>query len=161
MLFRSLNHDIKELENRYNDTKNDDDKKALEQKLNEKRTLLRKWFYQEYVDEFYEKDDILGDETDPVAIAAKAQRDRIYEKMRKYNSPSMDEEAVLAATKEMDLLYKELRLLYSLYYLDGSKKTNVDPITGEVTNDLAIAERLQLHRDATRKFYEYKLRPGT
>lgn len=155
-----LNFDIKELENRYNENKTPERKKALEEKLNEKRTLLRKWFHQEYTDEFYQADDILGDENDPIAIAAKAEKERIYEKMRKFNSPSMDEEAVLAATKEMDALYKELRLLYSTYYPNGQKKFNVDPVTGEVTNDLAIAERLQMHRDATRKFYEYKLRPG-
>lgn len=144
-----FNHDIKEANNRYNKTGNAEDKKALETLLAEKAAHMRKYFHQQYVDEYYAKDDLL--ERDEVGRKAAYERKKIIEEINTLVHPLVGEYDILKVNDEIEALWKQYRLLYSLYYPNGNKKE------GE---DLAIAERLQEHREHARKFYEFKERSG-
>lgn len=156
-----LNHDIKDLQDRYNKTGNEEDKTNLANTLAQKADHMRKYFHQEYKDEYYSKDDLF--ERDQVGRDAAFRRKKILEKMSELTHPLTNEYDILKTSDQMDALWKEYRLLYSLYYPNGEKKTNsyINEEGNEIlTNDLAIAQRLQEHRDATRKFHEFKERPG-
>lgn len=156
-----FDQDLKDLRNRYNKTGSAEDKSILADMVASKAKHMRENFQQEYVDSFYGKDDIL--EKDKIGIDAAFARKDILSRMNDLVHPLTNEYDVLKASDEIDALWKEYRLLYSLYHADGTKKTDsfVD-FAGEivVTNDLAMAIRLQEHREATRDYYEFKERPG-
>jgi hypothetical protein len=147
-----FNNQITDLNNRYNKSRSDEDKTALINKMAEKNAHMRKWMQQEYVDSYYEKDDLLGkDDTDVIGNRAKYLRDEIIEKMRDANQTRNNNSDLMDNTKEIDNLWKEYNLLYSEYYLNGNKKQG---------QDLEVTKRLKAHREATRKFFEYKPRVG-
>jgi len=146
------NNDLKDLRDRYNRTRSKEDQEAFAAKLAEKNAHMRKWMQQEYVDEYYEKDDLLGkDAADTVGQRAKFLRDEVFNRMEILNLAANRDDQLIDNTKAMDELWKEYNQLYSSYYLNGQKKTGVD---------FEVAQRLQQHRDLTRKFHEYKPRTG-
>ncbi len=147
-----FNNELKGLRDRYNRDRSKENQEAFAAKLAEKNAHMRKWMQQEYVDEYYEKDDLLGkDASDTVGQRAKFLRDEIFNRMEIINLAANRDDQLVDNTKEMDDLWKEYNQLYSSYYLNGQKKTGVD---------LEVAQRLQQHRDLTRKFHEYKPRTG-
>ena len=156
-----FNDNIKNLQNNYLKDATKENKVLLEQAIAEKAAHMRKHFQQEFVDEYYAKDDLL--EQDEIGMRAAYERKKIIEEINDIMHPLITEYDVLKVSDQIDALWKKYRLLYSLYYPNGKKKTNsfVDA-NGEtvVTNDLAIAERLQEHREHTRDFYEFKKREG-
>ena len=170
-----FNYDIKQLQDAYNRSGSDVDKKNLADKIAEKNKHLREFFNQKYVDEFYEANEML--ENDTTGRAAAYERNKITEQMSALSSKALNEFDVLNSTDQMNQLWKQYRLLHSLYNEDGTKKTNsyvddagniiysstfIEPGLGKnnIVNDLAIAERLIAYKEATKKFYEYKERPG-
>ena len=163
LFFDKLDYEINELNKKFLHSNSTEVSAALNAKIAEKRELEKKWMHQEYVDDFYDKDDLINkDSKDPVAIEAYRLRQEIFNDMRKLNDPSQKGLDTQEVTKQMNELWKRYKLLYSNYYLDGTKKTNSFIKDGVeiVTNDLAIAERLQEHRAHTSKFYENVERKG-
>ena len=146
-----FNHDIRELQNAYNKTGNEEDKKALVDMIDRKKRHVRKYFYNKYTDAYLDGITLVKDENDYVGKLAEYERDKIFEKMRELQSPQMTEYDVLKTAAQMDVYYKELRWLASRYNQDGTLKTG---------DALAIAERLKEYRERTAKFYEYEERPG-
>lgn len=169
-----FNYDIKDLQDKYNRSGSDADKDALRKKIAEKDKHMKQWFYQKYVDEFYESSNLLEDSLGEIAAF---ERKKILDKISLLQSKAMSEFDIMNMNAELDSLWKEYRLLHSVYNLDGTKKTNsyVDdsgkvhysdqfiekaPGRNNINNDLAIAERLTEYRDKTKKFYDFKLREG-
>lgn len=151
-----FNDEIKKLEERYIKTGSVEDRAALVKVVAEKAAHNRQYFYQEYVDDYYKLETMLSDE-------ANYRRKDIFNRMNDIMHPLTKEYDILKTEEQMDLLWKEYRLLYSLYYPNGEMKTDsfVDDAGNTiVTNDLSIAQNLQEHREAARNFYEFKERPG-
>ena len=130
----------------------EENKKELSKLVQEKARHMREHFYQEYVDSFYEKDKIFDKfEGETVGAEAKMRRDAIFDEMRKLSYPVSTELGMLEITNEMDVLWRQYRLLFSSYNLDGTKKEGLE---------LEISERLQEYRNKSRDFYEFKERKG-
>jgi hypothetical protein len=146
-----FNHDIRELQNAYNKSGNDVDKKALVDMIDRKKAHVRKYFYNKFTDEYLDGVTLVKDENDYIGKLAEYERDKIFEKMRELQSPQMSEYDVLKTASQMDAYRKQLRWLSSRYNQDGTLKTG---------DDLAVAERLQEYKERTSKFYEYDERPG-
>ena len=173
-----FNHEIRELQNAYNHSGSEKDRDILLAKVAEKNKHLRKWFHQRYTDEYYAADDLL--EKDAVGIQAAYLRDSIFEKMKDAKRGAQDEYELLKLDEEMQQYWNQYRLLFSRYYPNGKLKRNYyidnNNVEREITDldrveeyknlgykvviDLAVADRLQEHRKLTRKFHEFKLRPG-
>ena len=170
-----FNYDIKQLQDIYNRSGSDVDKKALADMIADKNKHLRQWFNQKYTDEFYEANEML--ENDATGRAAGYERNKITEQMSMLSSKALNEFDVINSTDQMNQLLKQYRHLHSLSNEDGTKKTNtyvddagnivysstfIEPGLGRnnIVNDLAIGERLIAYKEATKKFYEYKERPG-
>lgn len=153
----TLDNQIKTLENEYNKTGSDDSKQRLVDKISEKKDLLSKWFYQKYTDEFYEKNKIL--ERDAIGRMAAYEREKIMSKINDLQAiiemndlkGGGETDEIESVTNELNALWRDYRTLYSLYDLDGNKKTG---------DQLEIALRLQEHKKYTRKFYESVPREG-
>ena len=142
-----LDHDINAAQTQFNKFNSKEDEEKLIVLLDKKKTLLRSYFHQEYTDEYYETQSLF--EKDKAGLLAAKARNDIFNRMRLINSPT-GEYDVEKVTDEMSLLWSEYKLLSSLYYPDGSKKEG---------DDLAIAERIQEYKKASKKFYQYKPRP--
>lgn len=140
-------YDIKELEKRYNTTGSKEDRDILAAKVAEFNDHQRKYFYQEYVDDFYNKDSLL--DSDAIGQAANLERKRILSEIERLKD--MPDDGVVDNNELIKLEWRKYSSLYSLYYPNGDKKTG---------DDLLMAERLQEHRKMTRNFYEFKERPG-
>ena len=169
------NYDINSLRVAYVKSGSDEDRKALDDMIAEKNAHQRKYFKQEYVDEYYQKDDYF--EKDAVGRQAAGLRTEILDEISRITHTLNNEYDVLKANDVLEDLWKRYALLHSLYYVNGDKKTNsytdVDgvvhfsdqaiiegPDKFNVQNDLAIAERLKEYKDYMRDFREWKERKG-
>jgi hypothetical protein len=113
------------------------------------KKFKRDYMYQEYTQEYYDKDDFF--ERDDVGRAAAMKRDHILEQIhdkQKDIENSMDEEML---ADEIDDLWAQYKQLHSRFDLNGKIKS---------AEDVAIAEKLQEYKELTRHFYEYVQRPG-
>jgi hypothetical protein len=159
-----FDHNIKELKKAYEASKTDENKNKLTSMIAQKKKHLKEWFQQEFVDEFYQKDAIFNKEpNDIVGQEAINRRDDIFQRMRLIIEPLTTETDVLNADDRLAELWREYRLMHSMYDVEGNLKTNsfVDANGNTViTNNLAIAERLQEYKEASREFYEFKPRKG-
>lgn len=156
-----FNHKIREAEKQYNHTGSLQDKLALANLISEKAVHMKREMQQDYVDEYYEKDELFT--KDDIGRLAALERGRILDQITSLTNDFVDDRSMEEKGVQIDNLWKDYRLLHSLYYANGTKKTNsfVDANGNTiVTNDLAIAERLQEYRAYTRKFYEFRPRSG-
>ncbi len=140
-------HEIRELEKRYNTTGSKEDRDILANKVAEFNEHQRKYFYQEYVDDFYDKDKLL--DSDDIGKAANFERKKILAEIERLKD--MPDDGLVDNNELIKLEWRKYSNLYSLYYPNGDKKTG---------DDLLMAERLKEHRELTRNFYEFKERPG-
>lgn len=174
VMIDQFNHEIKQLQDKYNHSGSQADKDALRKKISEKNKHMKQWFHQKYVPEYYEASDLLEG---PLGEQASYERQRILDKIALLQSKPMNMFEAMSINKELDILWKEYRLLQSPYNEDGTKKTNsyVDdagvvhysdtfieeaPGRRNINNDLAIAELLTEYSKRTAKFREWKLREG-
>jgi hypothetical protein len=170
-----FNHDVNDLRIAYIKSGSDEDQKALYDKIAERAAHMRKYFQQEYVDAYYEKDDYF--EKDAVGKRAAGLRKQILDKIGEITHSLNTEYDVLKANDLLAEEWRKYRLLHSLYYPNGDKKTNSytdasgqihysdtaieeSPDKFNIQNDLAIAERLKEYRDYTRNFREPVERKG-
>jgi hypothetical protein len=144
-----INNEVEEAEREFSTTNSDDSLVKLRDVISRRKEFLRKYFYQEYKSEFYERQSLF--EQDDIGKIAAYKRDNIIERIRQVSATATSEIEQQQIAKQIDLLWREYRQLHSLYDLYGNKKTG---------NDLAIAERLREYRNKSRKYYEWKERPG-
>jgi len=146
-----FNYDIRQLEKQYRSSGKKEDHLKMIDMIHQKEKHLREWFYQEYDDQYYKDTTLIQDDNDTIGKLAQSARDQILEDIRMLNEPLMSEYQLLDKHRELELAWRKYRLLYSTFNADGTKKKG---------DDLLIAKRLQEYRDKTRKYYEFKERPG-
>lgn len=143
---------IKDLEAIYFRSGQTDDGNNLRTVKKQKAAHLRTWFKQEFQDDFYEKDKVFDKgPDDEVGSKAKERRDNIFQEMRKITEPLTSESEILDANEKMANLWREYRLMHSLYDLNGNLK---------VGDELEIAKRLVEYKETARKYYEFRPRTG-
>lgn len=135
--------------NKWLDTNSDEDRIAYIREKQKYKRYMRTYFHQEYTDDFYEREEIF--ERDDIGGQAAEERDQIFQRMRLITEPSNNMTEKEEVNEELKLLWREYRQLHSPYYADGSPKSG---------RDAAIAERLREYREASREFYEDRLRKG-
>lgn len=113
------------------------------------RDHLRNYFHQEYLPEYYEREEIFKT---PMGKQAAYERSILLEKIRQLNETTPDEISEYEIADELDQLWREYRFMHSTLDLNGKRKT------GE---DLEKAMALKQYRDLSRDFYEWKERTGT
>jgi len=140
---------IEKAKEQYLTTHSQEDYKAYIDLAAEYQKHLRQYFHQEYIDDFYAKEDILL--KDDIGIEAKDRRDSILEKIRLLGERFEGEMDAMENTQQIDALWGEYRLLFSLIDLNGDRKTG---------KELQISERLREYRERSKNFYEWKERKG-
>jgi hypothetical protein len=133
----------------YQMSNEDDDRTALTTAIAEQKKFLRTYFHQEYVDEFYEREQEF--EKDDIGKEAAYRRGELFEEMRMLTEPAKTQLEELDITTAIDELWKKYKQMHSRYDLNGNLKE------GE---DADIAKRLRSYRDKSRDFYEFKIRKG-
>jgi hypothetical protein len=130
-------------------TNRDSDYQIFLKAVADQKQFNRDYFHQEYVDEFYDKDELLsGDE---IGIEAGYLRGEIFERMKDLSRTARTQEDELAIADDIDNLWREYHQLHSRTYEDGTMK---------IGKDASVAQRLREYRDASREFYEWKIRKG-
>lgn len=115
----------------------------------DQKSFLRDYFHQEYVDEFYEKEDLLSQ--DDIGKEAAYLRGEFFERMNELTQGATTIEDELSMQDDIDSLWAEYAQMHSRYNLDGTLKTD---------RQAAIANRLREYREVSREFYEWKARKG-
>ena len=113
------------------------------------KKFLRDYFHQEYTDEFYEKDELLSQ--DEIGKKAAYMRGELFDRMRMLTQSNKSQLDDISKQDEIDLLWREYAQMHSRTYENGMEKTGEDAL---------IAERLREFREASRDFYEWKIRKG-
>ncbi len=135
-----FDHDITEADKKEDKTDYD--------KLVKERDDLDRWFWREYVDEFYEKDEIFRT---PIGQIAKQRRDEIFYEINGLWNKIITEQDHIELSPQIDALWKRYKRLSSLKDLNDEYKT------GE---DLEIAKVLQEYKEVARHLYHYKEKKG-
>ena len=134
--------------------KTEDTSKIAEAQL-EFDTFKRDYMWQDFVPEFYEKDDIFKQsEVGKLAYFLRKQ------KLNNYNNLVNSMENELERFEEYSSIqaaFREYQQLFSLTYEDGTPKVD-DPEKG--IYDLSVAKLLQEHRESTKEFYEWRAVEG-
>lgn len=128
---------------------NEDNRLVLLTAVAEHKKFLRTYFHQEYVDEFYDRQELF--EKDDIGKEAAYAREEIMERMRKLQEPNKSQTDEIAIGGELDSLWREYSQLFSRYDLNGQLKEG---------KDAEMAKRLRDYREASREFYEWKPRKG-
>lgn len=121
---------------------------AMVQAKLELQAFLSTYFNQEYVDEFYARDDFFQDD---IGKKAKQQRDQFYDELNALSKKSGMIGDIAGIEDEIALKWREWRLMHSRYDLNGNMKS------GE---DAQIAARLREVRNYSSQFYENRIRKG-
>jgi len=137
------------LEYEYANAKDSGDKDKIADALDRLRQFNKAYMWQEYVPEFYEKDDIFNSDLGRKAYLAKKTAYDEYINLQNQFSKELDRFENYNTLNEAFRTYQQL---YSLYNEDGSLKTD-DPAKGNY--DKSIAELLIQHRSETSKYYEW------
>jgi LysM repeat protein len=133
------------------EAKKSEDQTKIADAIMEFEQFKRDFMWQEYVPEFYEKDDIFKkSEVGKLAYFVRKQKLQAYNNL--LNSMENEYER-FEKYSSIQAAFREFQQLYSLTYEDGTSKVD-DPENG--IYDLSIAEVLQEHRAATKGFYEWK-----
>jgi LysM repeat protein len=126
------------------------DQDKIAQAQEELRQFNREYMWQEFVPEFYEKDDIFNQsEIGGLAYLARKQA------LNNFNNLVNQFDNELSRFENyapVQAAWREYQQLYSLYYEDGTPKTD-DPLKG--VYDLSIAQLLIEHKSNTRDYYEF------
>ena len=126
------------------------DQDKIVQAQEELRQFNRDYMWQEFVPEFYEKDDVFNQsEIGGLAYLARKQA------LNNFNNLANQFDNELSRFENyapVQAAWREYQQLYSLYYEDGTPKTD-DPSKG--VYDLSIAKLLIEHKANTRDYYEF------
>lgn len=149
--FKDYRYHYDLLEWNVEEAKKTEDPAKIAQAIMEFDDFKKDYMWQEYVPEFYEKDDIFKkSEVGQLAYYVKKQ------KLQAYNNLVNSMESELERVQKYSTIqaaFREFQQLYSLTYEDGTPKVD-DPANN--VYDLSIAKVLIEHREATRDFYEWR-----
>ena len=117
----------------------------------------KKYMWDEYIPEFYEKDKVFEKYGD-VGKQAWLARKMALDKFNNESNEITDELERFQKYSTLQELWREYQMLSSLKYADGTSKVD-DPANG--IYDLSIAKILLEHKEATKDYYEFTPRPGS
>jgi Mor family transcriptional regulator len=154
--FKNYRYDVAVINKKVNDAlkiyqldRNKDNKELFLKAVAEQKKFLRTYFYQEYTDDFYKRQELF--EKDDIGIEAGYVRENLFERMRLLTESNKSQIDNLSITSELDGLWREYAQIHSRYDLNGNLKTGIEE---------AIAKRLRDYREASREFYESVDRKG-
>jgi len=149
---RVLNRKVSDAEEQYAETGSVEALDKLYNAIIERKTFMRKYFHQEFVPEFYEREKVFEKfPNDTIGAIAQQRRNQVLDRIRMASATTSTQSEEVEALKEIDLLWREYRQIHSLYDEFGNTKQG---------DELLIAERLREYRDKSREFFELKQRPG-
>ena len=138
------------LEYEYEDAKKSGDKVKASEALTKLREFNKAYMWQEYVPEFYEKDEIFNQSIEgKYAYMAKKEAFDKFITLQNQFEKELERFENYSSIKEA---YRTYEQLYSLVYEDGTPKVD-NPAEG--TFDKSIAEILIQHRKDSSHFYEW------
>lgn len=138
------------LEYEYAEAKDGGDKNKIAEALDRVRKFNKAYMWQEYVPEFYEKDDIFN--TSDIGKLAYLAKKNAFDNFINLQNQFEKELERFENYSTIEAAFRTYQQLYSLYYEDGTEKVD-DPATGNY--DRSIAELLIQHRNSTSDFYEW------
>ena len=138
------------LEYDYAQAKDSGDKNKIAEALDRLRQFNKAYMWQEYVPEFYEKDDIFNS-SDMGKLAYLAKK-TAFDNFLNLNNQFEKELERFENYSTIEAAFRTYQQLYSLYYEDGTEKVD-DPANGNY--DRSIAEILIQHRNSTSDYYEW------
>jgi hypothetical protein len=154
--FRDYRHDydvhkdtVEKAQAEYHRTGTDEAEKAMTDAVVARQKFMRKYFHQEYVPEFYERDALF--EKDEVGKAALLKRKQWSADYRALTEPANTPEQQLEITGQVDLMWRQWRQMSSIYTLEGTLKTGME-------KDIAL--RIKEYNELSRPFYETRPRKG-
>lgn len=127
------------------------------------RDFLRKYFHQEYVDEYYTADEALS--ATPAGQLGLQMYEQVIQAINEETKLIENESDMITHQRKLDLLWREYANLFSKYDKYGELKKgtksykNTDGTVTEVPI-VDIVEALQEHRKRKAEFNERKLIPG-
>jgi LysM repeat protein len=134
-----------------------EDPDKIKDATNALREFKKAYMWDDYIPEFYEKDKVF-DKYGDVGRMAWLARKMALDKFNNESNEITDELERFQKYSTLQELWREYQMLFSLKYADGSSKVD-DPANG--IYDLSIAKILLEHRDATKDYYEFAVRPGS
>jgi hypothetical protein len=147
-------YNLQQAEDDYLLSKSTKDENRLKEAEEELKQFKKDYFYREYTDAYYLKDDLFTQ--DQTGIEASRQRTVILDRIKNLNEQidsQLDEQSM---QDEMDLLWREYRQLYMVHDLNGNLKSDVPDSNG--VSPLGMAKRLTKHRNETRELHEWQIR---
>lgn len=140
---------VAELKQEIEDAEQDGDPEKVSLAWEKFHEHQRDYFHRENVDEFYSVQDKYK-KTELGRKAFKKRSDLLYQ-IGLLNKQSRQEIEIHNDQEEINMLWREYTQLYSLTDIDGNEKT------GE---ERAMAQLLRDYREESKKFYEWKEKPG-
>ena len=138
------------LEYEYAEAKDSGDKNKIAEALYRLRQFNKAYMWQEFVPEFYEKDDVFNS-SDIGKLAYLAKKNAFDDFLNSQNQFEKELER-FENYSAIEQKFRTYQQLFSLYYEDGTPKVD-DPANGNY--DKSIAEILIQHRNETSEFYEW------
>lgn len=159
-----MEHDIRQAYSEWIRTNSEADKKKWQDLVEQKVQHDLDYMNNEYVDEFYKaRRNFTDNGRNKIAVEALSRYDLLLEEVRKLQEQAQDEGELFNINDQLETLWNKVRMLQSIYDINGKLKTNeINTKEGVVvTNDLAIAQALQEYKEVTRKFYKWEKREGS
>lgn len=139
-----MNDDIANAEVKWLEDPSDANAEEYSKAITSKEEHVKYFYNKKYVDDFYHADDIL--DKSPIGRKAKAKKEAIFSEINHYQKTHQDEYELYEDFETVEVLWREYKQIFSMYDDKGELKL------GE---DLEIAQILQEHREAKRKYYKY------
>jgi len=138
------------LEYEYAEAKDTGDKNKIAEALDRLRQFNKAYMWQEFVPEFYEKDDIFN--SSGIGKLAYLAKKNAFDDFLNTQNQFEKELERFENYSAIEQKFRTYQQLFSLYYEDGTPKVD-DPANGNY--DKSIAEILIQHRNETSEFYEW------
>ena len=149
--FKDFRYHYDLLEFNLEEAKKTEDVNKIAEAQMEFDTFKRDYMWQDFVPEFYEKDDIFKQsEVGKLAYYVRKQKLAAYNNLINATDNELER---FEEYSSIQAAWREYQQLYSLTYEDGTPKVD-DEANG--VYDLSIAKVLIEHRAATKEFYEWR-----
>lgn len=156
--FKDYRYDLAKLEYDLEAAEASEDQDKIKEAANALAQFNRDYMQNEYVPEFYQKDDIFDKYPPHIGKAAWVARKLALDAYNNEQNEITDELERFQKYSTLQELWRNYQMLFSMRYEDGTPKFD-DPDKG--IYDLSIAKVLNEYKEATRDYYEMTPRPGS
>ena len=156
--FKDYRYDIGKLEYDLEEAIASEDSEKIKEAANNLKQFNKDYMQNEYVPEFYQKDEIFDKYPPHIGKAAWVARKLALDAYNNEVNEITDELERYQKYSTLQELWRNYQMLYSMRYEDGTPKVD-DPENG--IYDLSIAKVLNEYKEATRDYYQFLERPGS